>query len=362
MKIRIFRIIQNFDWGQQKPKDYLLKHSTSRRNFLKISSSSSLLKPALFLSTLTPLSNHAQQVSTYPVKPIRFIVPFAVGGSGDLISRVISEQLTKSMGQAWVIENKGGNGSALGTEIAAKSNPDGYNVVLSNGAAITIGPLMGQQMGYKPMEDLIHVCLLGTFTNALIVKADHPAKNFNDFLNLARQNPGKLSYSSAGVGSAGYLTGELLKHLAKVDMVHIPYKGTGPAMTDLLGGQIDAMFNALIAASPYIKSGKVRALAVTSQQRIADHQDIPTMNETVNGAIGDAWFGISVPAKTPPAGVERLRSEIFKIMEQSDTKQRLQDMGLNSYVLGPKEFTQFINNENKKWSPVIKSSNLTTGV
>jgi tripartite-type tricarboxylate transporter receptor subunit TctC len=122
----------------------------------------------------------------------------------------------------------------LGTEIAAKSNPDGYNVVLSNGAAITIGPLMGQQMGYKPMEDLIHVALLGTFTNALIVRADHPAKSFNDFLNLARQNPGKLSYSSAGVGSAGYLTGELLKHLAKVDMVHIPYKGTGPAMTDLL--------------------------------------------------------------------------------------------------------------------------------
>ena len=339
-----------------------MKYLTSRRNFLKISSFSSLLKPSLGLTALTALNSSAQNTSNYPTRPIRFIVPFAVGGSGDLISRVISEQLTRSMGQAWVIENKGGNGSVLGTEIAAKSTPDGYNVVLSNGAAITIGPLMGQQMGYKPMEDLIHVALLGTFTNALIVRADHPAKSFNDFLNLARQNPGKLSYSSAGVGSAGYLTGELLKHLAKVDMVHIPYKGTGPAMTDLLGGQIDAMFNALIAASPYIKSGKVRALAVTSQQRIAEHQDIPTMNETINGAIGDAWFGISVPAKTPSAIVERLRSEIFKIMEQTDTKQRLQDMGLNSYVLGPKEFNQFLNNEYKKWSPVIKASNLSTGV
>jgi tripartite-type tricarboxylate transporter receptor subunit TctC len=336
-----------------------LKYTTSRRDFLKLTSLSSLSKPVVALTGLTSLSNFAQNSLPYPSKPIRFIVPFAVGGSGDLISRVISEQLTKSMGQAWVIENKGGNGSVLGTEIAAKSNPDGYNVVLSNGAAITIGPLMGQQMGYKPMEDLIHVCLLGTFTNSLIVRADHPAKSFSDFLSLARQNPGKISYSSAGVGSAGYLTGELLKHLAKLDMVHIPYKGTGPAMTDLLGGQIDAMFNALIAATPYIKSGKVRALAVTSQHRISEHPDIPTMNETINGAIGDAWFGISVPAKTPQVIVERLRSEIFKIMEQAETKQRLQDMGLNSYVLGPKEFNQFLNNEYKKWSPVIKGSNLS---
>ncbi len=336
-----------------------LKDSISRRKFVEQGFVKGLIAPFLGLMSVKSLTSRAQSASNYPTKPIRFIVPFAVGGSGDLISRVISEQLTKSMGQAWVIENKGGNGSVLGTEIAARANPDGYNVVLSNGAAITIGPLMGQQLGYKPMEDLVHVCLLGTFTNALIVRADHPAKNFTDFLNLAKQNPGKISYSSAGVGSAGYLTGELLKHLAKVDMVHIPYKGTGPAMTDLLGGQIDAMFNALIAASPYIKSGKVRALAVTSQQRISDHSDIPTMNETIPGAIGDAWFGISVPAKTPASVVERLRLEVFKIMDQPETKQKLQDMGLNSNLLGPKEFLQFLNNENKKWSPVIKSSNLT---
>ena len=345
---------------QNTQKNGELTATVSRRKAIEFGAISTFLAPICGLTGLTPLISTAQSASTYPNKPIRFIVPFAVGGSGDLIARVISEQLSRQMSQAWIIENKGGNGSVLGTEIAAKANPDGYTAVLSNGAAITIGPLMGQQLGYKPMDDLIHVCLLGTFTNALIVRADHPAKNFNDFLTMAKSNPGKLSYSSAGVGSAGFLTGELLKHLAKVDMVHIPYKGTGPAMTDLLGGQIDAMFNALIAATPYIKSGKVRALAVTSQQRIQDHTEIPTMNESVSGAIGDAWFGISLPSKTASYIVEKLRSEIVKAMEHADTKQRLQEMGLNSNVIGPKEFNQFLQNEYKKWGPVIRSSNLSS--
>jgi len=343
----------------KSPKSQDLKDAISKRQVLKMSALSLLNVSIIGLGSFSPKRSHAQVSLNYPIKPIRFIVPFAVGGSGDLIARVVAEQLSRSMGQAWVIENKGGNGSVLGTEIAAKSNPDGYNVVLSNGAAITIGQLMGQQMGYKPMEDFTHLCLLGTFTNALIVRNDHPAKNFNDFLNLAKSNPGKISYSSAGVGSAGYLTGELLKHLAKLDMVHIPYKGTGPAMTDLLGGQIDAMFNSLIAATPYIKSGKVRALAVTSQQRIQEHFEIPPMKESINGAIGDAWFGISVPAKTPLAVIEKLKNEILKTMEQAEVKIKLQEMGLNINVLGPKEFSLFLNNENKKWAPVIKSSNLS---
>jgi tripartite-type tricarboxylate transporter receptor subunit TctC len=311
------------------------------------------------LGTITPLLQAQTLEPNYPNKPIRLIVPFAVGGSGDLIARVVAERLSSRLNQAVVIDNKGGNGSILGTDIAAKAPSDGYTLVLSNGAAITIGPLMGQTLGYKPMEDLIHIALLGTFTNALIVRADHPAKNLNDFLLMARDHPGKLSYSSAGVGSAGYLTGELLKHLLKIDMVHIPYKGTGPAMTDLLGGQIDAMFNALIAATPYIKAGKVRALAVTASERLPDHPDIPTLNESVPGAIGDAWFGLSAPAKTPAPVVERLRVEIGKCMEQVDLRAKLMDMGMTPKFLATKDFSQFLINENKKWSAVIKADNLT---
>jgi tripartite-type tricarboxylate transporter receptor subunit TctC len=297
--------------------------------------------------------------NAYPMKAIRLIVPFAVGGSGDLIARVVADKLASHLNQAVVIDNKGGNGSILGTDMASKAQPDGYTLVLSNGAAITVGPLMGQTMSYKPLEDLVHIALLGTFTNALIVRSDHPAKNLADFIALARDRPGRLSYSSAGVGSAGFLTGELLKHLLKIDMVHIPYKGTGPAMTDLLGGQIDAMFNALIAATPYIKAGKVRALAVTASERLPDHLDIPTLTESVPGAVGDAWFGISAPAKTPAAVVERLRLEIGKSLDQAELKTKLMEMGLTPKFLGTKDFYQFIVNENKKWAGVIKTDNLS---
>lgn len=332
-----------------------LNNNLRRRNWIK---NSTLMGGLLSLEICSNLGSPIFAQSLYPTHPLKLIVPFAVGGSGDLIARVVAEHLSKSLGQTVLIENKGGNGSTVGTEIASKSLPDGYTLVLSNGAAITIGPLLGEQLGYKPMEDFVHIALLGTFTNALIVRADHPAQNFTEFLNLVKSHPGRVSYASAGVGSAGYLTGELLKSTAKLDMVHIPYKGTGPAMSDLLGGQIEAMFNALIAAAPFIKSGKVRALAITANVRSPDHPEIPTMAETLPGVVGDAWFGISAPSKTPTAIVERLAEAILLIMQSNDLKSKLVDMGLNPSALNSREFNQFLVNELKKWAPVIKSSGL----
>ena len=298
---------------------------------------------------------HAQP---YPSHPLKLIVPFAVGGSGDLIGRLFAERLGPALGQTVLVDNKGGNGSILGTDLAAKSAPDGYTLVLTNGAAITTGPLIGQTVPYRPIEDFTHVMLIGTFTNALIVRTEHPARDFPAFLTLARANPGKISYGSAGVGSAGFLTGELLKQLAKIDMVHIPYKGTGPALTDMLGGQIDAMFNALIAAAPHIRAGKVRALAITADRRDHDFPEVPTMAETVPGAVGDAWFGIAVPAKTPAAVSERLRVAAARSMEAPEFKQKLNALGLAPKPLGPKELLAFIDAENKKWAPVIRAANI----
>ena len=207
--------------------------------------------------------------AAYPQRAVKWIVPFAAGGSGDTIARLLAERMGAALGQPVLIDNRGGNGSVLGTEVAAKAAPDGHTWVLSNGAAITTGPLLGQVTTYKPLEDFAHVVLIGSFTNALIVRQDHPAKNLQEFLALARSQPGKWSYGSAGVGSAGFLTGEMLKQLAQVDMVHIPYKGSGPALNDLLGGQTDAMFNALISSAPHIRSGRVRALAITAAARDA---------------------------------------------------------------------------------------------
>ena len=300
----------------------------------------------------------AQAQAPYPNKPIKWIVPFAPGGSGDLIARLLAESMGQALGQPVIIDNRGGNGSVLGTDLAARAPADGYTWVLSNGAAITTGPLMGQTVGYQPLEDFVHVQLIGSFANALIVRHDHPAKTVQDLLALARDKPGKLSYGSAGVGSAGNLTGELLKQLAKIQMVHVPYKGSGPALNDLMGGQIDLMFNALIASAPHIRAGRVRALALTGSQRDRDFPQVPTLAETVPGAMGDAWFGLSVPARTPPAVVERLRSEMARVLDAPQTRSKLAEMGMQTLNLGPREFQEFVQQEIRKWGPVIKAAQI----
>ena len=300
----------------------------------------------------------AQAQAPYPNKPIKWIVPFAPGGSGDLIARLLAERMSQALGQPVIIDNRGGNGSVLGTDLAARAPADGYTWVLSNGAAITTGPLMGQTVGYQPLEDFVHVQLIGSFANALIVRHDHPAKTVQDLLALARDKPGKLSYGSAGVGSAGNLTGELLKQLAKIQMVHVPYKGSGPALNDLMGGQIDLMFNALIASAPHIRAGRVRALALTGSQRDRDFPQVPTLAETVPGAVGDAWFGLSVPARTPPAVVERLRSEMARVLDAPQTRSKLAEMGMQTLNLGPREFQEFVQQEIRKWGPVIKAAQI----
>jgi tripartite-type tricarboxylate transporter receptor subunit TctC len=230
--------------------------------------------------------------------------------------------------------------------------------VLSNGAAITTGPLMGQSTAYRPLEDFKHLVLIGNFANALIVRHDHPAKTLQEFLSLAREHPDKMSYGSAGLGSAGHLTGELLKQLAKIQMVHIPYKGSGPAFNDLVGGQTDAMFNALISSAPHIRSGRVRALAISGGQRDADFPQVPTLAETVPGAIAEARFGLSVPAKTPPQVAERIRSETMRILATPEMKHKMQELGLQAVSAGPNEFQQFLNQEIKKWGPVIRQAHI----
>ncbi len=331
---------------------------TPHAQFAKAQALANRLRVWLLLLASLTLGLPALAQAPYPSRPIKWIVPFAPGGSGDLIARVMAERMSQALGQPVVIDNRGGNGSVLGTEMGARAVPDGYTWVLSNGAAITTGPLMGQNISYKPLEDFVHIALIGSFANALIVRHDHPAKSVQDLLALARDKPGKLSYGSAGVGSAGHLTGELLKQLSKIQMVHVPYKGSGPALNDLLGGQIDLMFNALIASAPHIRAGRVRALALTSAERDRDFPQVPTLAEAVPGAVGDAWFGRSVPARTPPAVIERLRTEMARVLNAPETRNKLAEMGMNTLNLGPKEFQDFLGQEIRKWGPVIRSAQI----
>jgi tripartite-type tricarboxylate transporter receptor subunit TctC len=257
-----------------------------------------------------------------------------------------------------VVDNKPGAGSVLGTDFVAKAAPDGYTLVMAANSSMAPGPLMRSSMPYDPIKDFAHIAMIGSFPNGFMVRADHPAKTMQEFLALAKAKPGSINYASAGIGTSGFLSGELLKQTAQINMVHIPYKGSGPAITDLLGGQLDALFEGLVTATGYAKSGKLRLLAVTSERRVKSFPDVPTLSEVVPGVSGAAWFGISAPAKTPAAITERLQAEVQAIVQSPDMQTRLTDLGMTPLAYGAHEYLAFINNENRKWSPVIKTSNI----
>jgi len=308
----------------------------------------------LVLVAALGLCGGAMASDSYPAKPVKMIVPFSPGGTGDIVARLMAGKLAEGLGQSVYIENRGGGASIIGTDGGAKAAPDGYTLTITNGAAITTAPLIGQKLSYKPMDDFVHVFLIGSFPNMLVVRADHPAKTLAQFIDYARKEPKGVSWGSAGVGSAGFLAGELLQQQAKFRMVHVPYKGTGPAFTDLVGGTIGAMLTSPAVAAGQIASGKIRALAVSSAVRVSDYPDVPTMNETFPGTVGDAWFGISVPAKTPAPVIERLRAELMKAIGRPDVRAQLQQIGVHPMGLGPREFNNFLQQETSKWASVLK--------
>ncbi|MDX3905857.1 MAG: tripartite tricarboxylate transporter substrate binding protein [Pigmentiphaga sp.] len=298
------------------------------------------------------------QAQTYPDRPIKLIVPFSPGGTTDVIGRLVATALGEEIGQTVVVDNKGGAGSILGTDLGAKAPPNGYTLVITNGAAITTGPLLGQKVPYDPYKDFTHIMLLGTFPNGVIVRTSHPAKDFKEFVELARQAGGKYNYGSAGVGSAGFLAGEMLKQKAHIDMTHVPYKGTGPAMNDLIGGQLDAIFNNMAVASAQARAGNVRILAVSGPKRVPAFPDVPTMSETIPGMVGEAWFGVSAPAGTPAAVVDKLEAALAKVMSNAEFRAKLAEQGLTPVGAPQAEFVKFLHEEERKWAPIIKAANI----
>jgi tripartite-type tricarboxylate transporter receptor subunit TctC len=298
----------------------------------------------------------AAPAQSYPSKPIRLIVPFAPGGATDLIGRLIAQKLSESLKQQVLVENRAGAGSTVGTDLAAKAAPDGYTLVMAANTSMGTAPLLYEKLPYKPLEDFVHIAMIGTFPNGFVVNASHPAKTLAEFIALSKQKPQGLTYGSAGPGSAGHLTGELLKSLSGTNMLHIPYRGTGPATADLLAGQIDAMFDGMPTATQQVRAGKVRLLAVTGPERLATFPDVPTMNEVVRGVIGTAWFGISAPARTPQPIVDQLQAEVIGVLRQPDVIARLGDIGTTLNPIGSQAFAAFIASEVRKWAPVIQQS------
>ena len=293
----------------------------------------------------------------WPAKPIRYIVPFPPGGATDIIARAVAGEISKTLGQQVVIDNRGGAGGNIGTDIVAKAAPDGYTILMGTVGTHGINVSLYSKLPYDAVRDFAPVTLVATVPNVLVVHPSVPVKSVKELIAYAKANPGKLNFASSGNGTSIHLSGELFKTMTGVSMVHIPYKGSAPALADLLGGQADLMFDNLPPSLPHIKSGRLHALAVTTARRSAVMPDLPTMAEAgVPGYESGSWFGVLAPAGTPKDIVNRLNAEIVKALAVPEIRERLQAQGAEPVGNTPEQFAAFIRSEITKWAKVVKDS------
>jgi tripartite-type tricarboxylate transporter receptor subunit TctC len=295
----------------------------------------------------------------YPSKPLRFIAPNLPGGPTDILARLIGQKLTESMGQPVIVENRAGAGGNIGTEIAAKSPPDGYTLVTGNNATFGANPSLYKRLGFDPIKDFTPVIFVATQPNILVVHPSLPAKTVKELIALAKARPGELNYSGSGVGAAAHLAAELFKNMTGTNIVHISYKSAAPAITDLIGGQTQLMFATALSVTPHIKANQVRALAVTTAKRSRLYADLPTIAEAgVPGFEATTWHGVLVTAGTPAPIVERLNSEIDRLLKIPDVREKLTALGAEIVGGSSKDFADHIRREIPKWAKVVKSINV----
>ena len=295
----------------------------------------------------------------YPSKPTRMIVPYPPGGSADILARAIGAKVGEGLGQPVVIDNRPGAGTIIGTEATAKSAPDGYTFMLGTVSSHAINPALNPKLPFDPVKDFTPLALVASIPFAMIVHPSVPAKSVQEFVALAKARPGQINYSSAGNGTSNHLAGELLKSMAGIDLVHVPYKGSAPALNDLIAGQVSLMFDLVLTAAPHIKSGAARGLAVTGAKRSAVLPELPTVAETgLPGYEVSAWFGIFAPAGLPQPVARRLNAELVKVMREPDLKQRLASLGADPLTSTPEEFSAYLRSEIEKWAKVVKASGM----
>lgn len=297
----------------------------------------------------------------FPSRPVKLVVPFPPGGSTDIVARLLGTRLSETLKQPVVIENKPGAGATLGTEQVAKAAPDGYTLIITALPSIVTGPLTNREVRYDPLQDLTHIAMIGSFPNALVVRADSPIDSVAALVAYARANPGKLFYGSAGPGSAGHLTGELLRLRAGIDIQHVAYKGAAPAFADLLSGQIGADFDGVLNALNQARAGRIRLLAVSSARRLPAQPDLPTIDETVKGVVGESWFGLAGPAAMPQPIVQRLENETLQALQAPEVRGRLEDTGMTITAMRGAAFVEFIRDDIRKWAPVVRAAKLDQG-
>jgi tripartite-type tricarboxylate transporter receptor subunit TctC len=316
---------------------------------------------ALFsvIIAMIALPGGASAQTTYPAKPVRILVPFPPGGPADALARIVGDKLGQALGQPFVIENKPGAGGNIGMEQGAKAAADGYTLTLAPTGNLTIAPSLYAKLPYDPAKDYAPITVLATVPNILIVHPSVPARSVAELIALAKAKPGTLNYASPGNGSGPHLAGELLKSMAGIDLVHVPFNGVGPAMTGVLAGDVQMFFAQSSAALPHVKSGKVIALGVASRKRIAAAPELPTIAEAgLPGFDVTSWYALVAPAGTPAAVVDRLHAEIVKVLGSADVREKIAALGAEPVGNTPAEFAAMQRAEAARWAALAREANI----
>ena len=301
----------------------------------------------------------SQALAQYPSKPITLVIPFPPGGSTDIIGRIAAEGMQRELGQPFVVDNRGGAGGAIGAKAIADATPDGYTLGVATLSTHVVNPVVHKDLRYDPLKDFTFVSLIAAVPNSMSVHPSVPAKNMAEFIEYARKNPGKLNYGTPGVGSLGHLIGETFKYSARVNLTHVPYRGAGPALNDALGGQVQVLFDNLPSSLPHIQSGKLRALAVANDKRVASIPDVPTFAETGHPLVNDpSWFGLIGPAKLPDDVTKRLYSALVATLKQPEVQKRIADNASLPVGNSPEEFRKIVANALDNTRKVVREANL----
>ncbi len=312
-----------------------------------------LIAAACLLAATTAMAADA-----YPTRPVRIIVPFAPGGATDIVARLVAQKLNETWGQTLVVDNRAGAGGNIGGDIAAKSNPDGYTLFMTSGSIVTANQHMYAKMPFNPEKDLVAVTNVASGPQVIVVHPSNPAKNLKEFIAMAKAKPKSMTFGSAGVGTQTHLAAENFIYTAGIDVTHVPYKGEGPAVSDLVGGQIQFVTPNMSAAIAFINTGKLRALGITSKTRSAQLPNVPAVAETLPGFENLGWFGFMVPAGTPKAVIAKVHADTVKVLASPDLRKRFTEIGMAPVGNSPQDFAKDIKAESAHWARIIKERKL----
>jgi tripartite-type tricarboxylate transporter receptor subunit TctC len=318
------------------------------------------MKTAWIAAIALAVAGSALAQGSYPTRPVTMVVGFAPGGGTDTVARIIAKNLSESLGQQVLVENRAGAGGNIATDYVAHAAPDGYTILLGNVGSLAVAPHMIASLGYDPLRDFAPITMAVVFANVLVVQPSLPVQSLADFVKLAQEKPGTVTFGSSGIGGAGHLAGELLKERANIDMIHVPYKGGGPAMQGMLGGQVMSIFATPVSAGGQIKAGKIRAIATTGPKRAALLPDVPTVAESgYPGYEAMNWYAYVAPAKTPKEIVERLNRELVKALNNAEVAALLHQQGLEPSPSSPADLGRYIEREYQIWGRVVKRAGIT---